>query len=40
MQARRLISIVTPCYNEEGNVNELHQRIATQMAAFPLQSAL
>jgi glycosyltransferase involved in cell wall biosynthesis len=35
MPARRLISIVTPCYNEEGNVDELHRRVATQMAAFP-----
>ena len=33
--SRKLISIVTPCYNEEGNVEELHRRIAEQMAAFP-----
>ncbi|MCF8177619.1 MAG: glycosyltransferase family 2 protein [Sulfuritalea sp.] len=32
---RKLISIVTPCYNEEGNVEELHQRIVAQMAQFP-----
>ena len=24
---RKLISIVTPCYNEEANIDELHQRI-------------
>jgi glycosyltransferase involved in cell wall biosynthesis len=31
----RLISIVTPCYNEEGNVEELHRRITAQMEQFP-----
>src|ERR1700733_15379958 len=35
MTARRLISIVTPCYNEEGNVEELAQRIAAVMTALP-----
>lgn len=35
MNNRRLISIVTPCFNEEGNVEELHRRIAAQMAEFP-----
>ncbi len=35
MTRRRLISIVTPCFNEAGNVDELHRRIASQMAAFP-----
>ena len=32
---RRLISIVTPCYNEEGNVEELTQRITSVMANLP-----
>jgi glycosyltransferase involved in cell wall biosynthesis len=32
---RALISVVTPCFNEEGNVDELHRRIAAQMEAFP-----
>jgi glycosyltransferase involved in cell wall biosynthesis len=32
--ARRLISIVTPCYNEEGNVEELARRIAAVMATL------
>ena len=32
---RRLISIVTPCYNEEGNVEELAQRIASVMTNLP-----
>lgn len=32
---RRLISIVTPCYNEEDNIDELHRRIAAQMEKFP-----
>ncbi len=27
-----MISIVTPCYNEEGNVAELHQRVRAAMA--------
>lgn len=35
MTARKLISIVTPCFNEEGNVEELHRRIAAQMEQFP-----
>jgi glycosyltransferase involved in cell wall biosynthesis len=35
MTRRKLISIVTPCYNEAGNVEELHQRIAAQMQQFP-----
>ena len=35
MATRKLISIVTPCYNEEGNVEELHRRIVTQMEQFP-----
>ena len=32
---KKLISIVTPCYNEEDNVVELHQRVAKVMAALP-----
>lgn len=28
---RKLISIVTPCYNEEANIDELHQRIVEVM---------
>lgn len=32
---KKLISIVTPCYNEEDNIKELHQRIVTVMAALP-----
>ena len=35
MTARKLISIVTPCYNEEDNVEELHRRITVQMEQFP-----
>lgn len=35
MSSRKLISIVTPCYNEEGNVDELHRRILAQMDSFP-----
>ena len=37
MTSRRLISIVTPCYNEEGNVEELARRIADVMAALPYE---
>lgn len=32
---RKLISIVTPCYNEEDNIDELYQRIAAVMATLP-----
>ena len=32
---RKLISVVTPCYNEEANVEELHRRIAAQFAQLP-----
>ncbi len=31
----KLISIVTPCYNEEDNIKELYQRVAAVMAAQP-----
>jgi len=31
--AKKLISIVTPCFNEEDNVNELYQRICKVMEA-------
>jgi glycosyltransferase involved in cell wall biosynthesis len=33
----KLISIVTPCYNEEGNVEELYQRIADVMSGLPYE---
>jgi glycosyltransferase involved in cell wall biosynthesis len=32
---KKLISIVTPCYNEEENIDELCQRIANVMAELP-----
>ena len=31
----KLISVVTPCYNEEANVRELYQRIRTVFAGLP-----
>ncbi len=31
---RKKISFVTPCYNEEGNVEQLHQEIMTAFAPF------
>ena len=31
----KTISIITPCYNEEGNVDHLVQRIREAMSAFP-----
>ena len=35
MTTRRLISIVTPCYNEEDNIDELYQRVVAVMAEQP-----
>lgn len=35
MSEKKLISIVTPCYNEVDNIDELYQRIATVMAPLP-----
>jgi glycosyltransferase involved in cell wall biosynthesis len=32
---KKIISIVTPCYNEEENINELYQRITAVMAKLP-----
>jgi polyisoprenyl-phosphate glycosyltransferase len=32
---KKLISIVTPCYNEEENIDELCQRVAAVMATLP-----
>jgi glycosyltransferase involved in cell wall biosynthesis len=32
---KKLISIVTPCYNEEDNIDELYQRVAAVMAGQP-----
>ena len=33
--SRKLLSVVTPCYNEEGNVEELHHQIAAVLDNFP-----
>ena len=35
MNKRKLISIVTPCFNEGDNIDELYQRIAAVMADQP-----
>lgn len=35
IKKRRFISIVTPCYNEEGNVEELHRQIKAVMDELP-----
>jgi len=35
MSDKKLISIVTPCYNEVENIDELYQRIAAVMAKLP-----
>jgi polyisoprenyl-phosphate glycosyltransferase len=35
MTRRKLVSVVTPCYNEEGNVEELHRRIVAQFEQLP-----
>ncbi len=33
--ARKLITIITPCYNEELNVQEVHRRVMAVTAEFP-----
>jgi glycosyltransferase involved in cell wall biosynthesis len=35
MTEKKLISIVTPCYNEQDNIDELYQRIVAVMATQP-----
>lgn len=35
MSDKKLISIVTPCYNEVDNIDELYQRITAVMATLP-----
>ena len=35
--SEKLISIVTPCFNEEGNVDELYERIKTVMSGLNYQ---
>lgn len=35
MSEKKMISIVTPCYNEEENIDELYQRISAVMATLP-----
>ncbi len=29
------LSLITPCFNEEANVDELHARVSAAMAAVP-----
>ena len=33
--SRKLLSVITPCYNEEGNVEELHRQIAEVLGKLP-----
>ena len=35
IMSRRLITVVTPCYNEEGNVEELYRQIKEVFAGLP-----
>ena len=35
--SEKLISIVTPCFNEEGNVDELYERIKAVMSVLNYQ---
>lgn len=37
MKKKKLISIVTPCYNEEGNIDELFERIRETMSTLPYE---
>lgn len=34
MEVKKKISIVTPCYNEEGNVRELYNQVKQQFDAL------
>src|ERR1022692_756350 len=34
----RTISVITPCYNEEGNVRELYERVRASIATFGIYS--
>jgi glycosyltransferase involved in cell wall biosynthesis len=35
MEQRKLISLISPCYNEEANVEELYRRVSAVMDALP-----
>ena len=35
MESRRLISVVTPCYNEEGNVRQLYEEVRSAFEGLP-----
>ena len=35
MQTQKKISILSPCYNEEGNITELYERITAVLVKFP-----
>lgn len=35
MAERKLISLISPCFNEEGNIDELYRRASAVMAALP-----
>ena len=37
MSNKKLISIVTPCFNEEDNIEELYKRISSVMAELPYE---
>lgn len=35
MQSKKLLSVISPCYNEEGNVDELYARVTKVIEQFP-----
>jgi glycosyltransferase involved in cell wall biosynthesis len=35
MQTKTLLSVISPCYNEEGNVDELYARVTKVLEQFP-----
>lgn len=35
MAQRQLISLISPCFNEEGNIDELYRRASLVMAGLP-----
>lgn len=35
MKSKKLLSIISPCYNEEGNIDELYKRVSQVFSQYP-----